>query len=128
MDLNLYLKQLEMLVNIDSGSHNAAGVNKVADVIEGWYRDLGWHVINHDVGPEAGRLMEISNRPADHYDVMFVGHMDTVFPDGTAEKRPFSMDEENVYGPGVGDMKNGDTAMYHVALNADPKVLENLNI
>ena len=128
MDLNLYLKQLETLVNIDSGSHNAAGVNKVADVIEGWYRDLGWHVINHDVGPEAGRLMEISNRPADHYDVMFVGHMDTVFPDGTAEKRPFSMDEENVYGPGVGDMKNGDTAMYHVALNADPKVLENLNI
>ena len=84
MDLNLYLKQLETLVNIDSGSHNAAGVNKVADVIEGWYRDLGWHVINHDVGPEAGRLMEISNRPADHYDVMFVGHMDTVFPDGTA--------------------------------------------
>ena len=128
MDLNLYLKQLETLVNIDSGSHNAAGVNKVADVIEGWYRDLGWHVVNHDVGPEAGRLMEISNRPADHYDVMFVGHMDTVFPDGTAEKRPFSMDEENVYGPGVGDMKNGDTAMYHVALNADPKVLENLNI
>ena len=43
MDLNLYLKQLETLVNIDSGSHNAAGVNKVADVIEGWYRDLGWH-------------------------------------------------------------------------------------
>ena len=47
MDLNLYLKQLETLVNIDSGSHNAAGVNKVADVIEGWYRDLGWHVVNH---------------------------------------------------------------------------------
>ena len=54
MDLNLNLKQLETLVNIDSGSHNAAGVNKVADVIEGWYRDLGWHVINHDVGPDAG--------------------------------------------------------------------------
>ena len=36
MDLNLYLKQLETLVNIDSGSHNAAGVNKVADVIEDW--------------------------------------------------------------------------------------------
>ena len=35
MDLNLYLKQLETLVNIDSGSHNAAGVNKVADVIAG---------------------------------------------------------------------------------------------
>lgn len=28
MDLNLYLKQLETLVNIDSGSHNAAGVTR----------------------------------------------------------------------------------------------------
>ena len=128
MDLNLYLKQLETLVNIDSGSRNTAGVNKVADEIESWYRGIGWHVINHGVGPEAGRLMEICNRPADHYDVMFVGHMDTVFPDGTAAQRPFHMDEENVYGPGVGDMKNGDTAMFHVALNTDPAVLDKLNI
>lgn len=30
MDLDLYLKQLEELVNIDSGSRNAAGITKVA--------------------------------------------------------------------------------------------------
>lgn len=128
MDLDLYLKQLEELVNIDSGSRNAAGINLVADRLEAWYRELGWNVESIGLGEETGRMLLITNRPADHYDVMFVGHMDTVFPDGTAKERPFRMDDENVYGPGVGDMKNGDVAMYHVAANLPQEVLNRLNI
>lgn len=128
MDLDLYLKQLEELVNIDSGSRNAAGINLVADRLEAWYRELGWNVESIGLGEETGRMLLITNRPADHYDVMFVGHMDTVFPDGTAKERPFRMDDENVYGPGVGDMKNGDVAMYHVAANLPQEVLDRLNI
>lgn len=129
MDLELYLKQLEELVNIDSGSKNAAGINRVADRLEQWYLDLGWHVKPLFLGEETGRLLLITNHPeADHYDVMFVGHMDTVFPDGTAAKRPFRIEGENYYGPGVGDMKNGDVAMYHVAANLPDEVLETLNI
>lgn len=128
MDLNLYLKQLEELVNIDSGSHNAEGINRVADRLEKWYRELGWHVESVSVGEETGRVLVITNRPADHYDVMYIGHMDTVFPDGTAEARPFRMDEENYYGPGVGDMKNGDVAMYHIAANLPEHVNQALNI
>lgn len=95
-----YLEQLKTLVNIESGSYNPVGINRVADQLEAWYRQLGWHIQRHDLGPETGNLLEISNRPAEHYDVMFVGHMDTVFPDGTVAKRPFSMDEHNAYGPG----------------------------
>lgn len=128
MDLNLYLKQLEELVNIDSGSHNAEGINRVADRLEKWYRELGWHVESVLVGEETGRVLVITNRPADHYDVMYIGHMDTVFSDGTAEARPFRMDEENYYGPGVGDMKNGDVAMYHIAANLPEHVNQALNI
>lgn len=128
MDLNLYLKQLEELVNIDSGSQNAAGINLVADRLEEWYRELGWHVESVSVGEETGRILVITNRPAEHYDVMYLGHMDTVFPDGTAKTRPFRMDEENYYGPGVGDMKNGDVAMYHIAANLPEHVNQALNI
>lgn len=128
MDLDLYLKQLGELVNIDSGSGNAAGINLVADRLEAWYRELGWNVESIGLGEETGRMLLITNRPADHYDVMFVGHMDTVFPDGTAKERPFRIDDENVYGPGVGDMKNGDVAMYHVAANLPKEVLDRLNI
>lgn len=123
-----YLEQLKTLVNIESGSYNPVGINQVADQLEAWYRQLGWHIQRHDLGPETGNLLEISNRPAEHYDVMFVGHMDTVFPDGTVAKRPFSMDEHNAYGPGVGDMKNGDVAMYQVACHLSPQALEKLNI
>lgn len=128
MDLALYLKQLEELVNIDSGSYNAVGINKVADCLERWYTALGWHVKAVDLGIETGRLLEISNRPGEHYDVMFVGHMDTVFLDGTAKERPFTIKGDNCYGPGVGDMKNGVTAMYHVAANLAGHVLRNLRI
>lgn len=128
MDLNLYLKHLEELVNIDSGSYNASGIDRVADRLEAWYRELGWHVESVSVGEKTGRVLVVTNHPADHYDVMYVGHMDTVFPDGTAEERPFRMDEEHYYGPGVGDMKNGDAAMVHIAANLPKGVSDRLNI
>lgn len=128
MDLDLYLRQLEELVNIDSGSKNAAGINQVADRLAAWYRELGWNIESVSLGEETGRMLLITNRPADHYDVMFVGHMDTVFPDGTAKERPFRIEGDNYYGPGVGDMKNGDVAMYHVAANFPEEMSEKLNI
>ena len=123
-----YLEQLKTLVNIESGSYNAAGINRVADQLEAWYRDLGWHIQRHHLDDRTGDLLEISNRPADHYDVMFVGHMDTVFPRGTLAHWPFSTDGVNAYGPGVGDMKNGDVAMYQVAAHLSKRALEKLNI
>ena len=128
MDVNLFLKQMEEIVNIDSGSRNAAGINRVADCLESWYREIGWNVESIFVGEETGRVLLITNRPADHYDVMYVGHMDTVFPDGTAAKRPFRVDENHYYGPGVGDMKNGDVAMHHIARNLPKEINEKLNI
>ena len=128
MDVKEYLKQLEDLVNIDCGSHNAEGITKVADYLEALYRNLGWNIVRHDLGPKTGPLLEISNHKSDHYDVMMIGHMDTVFPDGTVAERPFRSDGVKAYGPGVADMKNGCLAMYHVAKNADPKVLDSLDI
>ena len=38
---------------------------------------------------------------------LLVGHMDTVFPDGTVAERPFVIDDGRAYGPGVTDMKGG---------------------
>jgi glutamate carboxypeptidase len=39
--------------------------------------------------------------------VALLGHADTVFPAGTASKRPFRIDGERCTGPGVADMKGG---------------------
>lgn len=128
MDLELYLKQLEELVNIDSGSRNAHGINQVADRLAAWYQELGWNVKPLDVG-EGRRVLLITNHPeAERYDAMYIGHMDTVFPDGTAAKRPFRIEGDNYYGPGVGDMKNGDVSMYHIAANLPEETLDKLNL
>ena len=114
MNLELYLEQMKELVNIDSGSGNVAGINRVADKLAGWYQEIGWNVERIPV--DGGRqVLLITNHVSEHYDAMYIGHMDTVFPDGTAEKRPFRIEGENYYGPGVGDMKNGDLAMFHIA-------------
>lgn len=39
--------------------------------------------------------------------IVLLGHMDTVFPEGTAEDRPFSIGGDVASGPGVLDMKGG---------------------
>ena len=129
IDKELYLRELEELVNVDCGSHNVKGINVIADKLESWYRELGWFVRRHDLGDVTGPLLEISNKPyCDHYDYMLIGHMDTVFPDGTVEKRPFKRDGNIITGPGSEDMKNGDLAMLHVARNLSSEALERLNI
>jgi glutamate carboxypeptidase len=39
--------------------------------------------------------------------VLLIGHLDTVFDPGTAAERPFRMDDDTAFGPGVTDMKSG---------------------
>ena len=129
IDKELYLRELEELVNVDCGSHNVRGITVIADKLENWYRQLGWFVRRHDLGEVTGPLLEISNKPdCEHYDYMFIGHMDTVFPDGTVKKRPFKRDGDIITGPGSEDMKNGDLAMLHVARNLSEEALERLSI
>ena len=50
----------------------------------------------------------MTNKPeAERFDVLLVGHLDTVFPPGTVAERPLSEDDARLYGPGVSDMKSG---------------------
>lgn len=46
--------------------------------------------------------------------IIFCGHMDTVFPLGTLEKRPFRLEDGRAYGPGILDMKAGLTIAVYV--------------
>lgn len=107
-NLDKYLEELECLVNIDSGSRIPGGPGKVADYLEMQYRKLGLSVIRHQFSAEVGPCLEIRNKPeAEKIDVLLSGHMDTVFPEGTVEKRPFTRKGNYAYGPGVVDMKCG---------------------
>ena len=101
---NDYVKDLEILTNIDSGNGDREGTeaaNKfVAQHMEAMgatteyrYNDRACHLISRLKGE--GELT-----------VLLVAHVDTVFNKGEAAKRPFRVDENGfAWGPGVGDDK-----------------------
>ena len=99
-----YVKDLEFITNIDSGTGNANGSAKIAAFLKGKMEALGatvelrknaqgTHVIARLKGEGVLRLL-------------FLMHTDTVFEAGEAVKRPFRIDENQIaYGPGAGDDK-----------------------
>ena len=107
-DLEKYRDELEYLVNIDSGSKCLEGVAKVADWFANRYQAMGWKT--EDIAAEPGQYgKSVLARSSDSetFDLLILCHVDTVFPDGTAQKRPFSEAEGQFRGPGVADMKSG---------------------
>ena len=128
MDLNTYLDQLEYLTNIDSCSDDPEGIKKVADFFADGFREIGWNVEYHDLAPKAGPCVICTNREADHYDLMLIGHLDTVFPKGTCAEWPFRIEGNVAYGPGVSDMTNGTLLMYHLMRELPEEINDKLNI
>lgn len=113
------LARLEELVNIDSGSFTAAGVNRVADRCQARFEAGGWEVERHRhrpdrewEGPPLGDLIlgrRAGARPVAEGGrrLLLMAHMDTVFDDGTAAARPFRVRDGRAHGPGVTDDKAG---------------------
>ncbi|HGN9372363.1 TPA: M20 family metallopeptidase [Citrobacter pasteurii] len=108
MDVEKYIDELQTLVNIDCGTQTVAGVAHVAAVMRELWQQEGWQTDMVDLGSAVGPALLATNKPhATEYDVLLVGHLDTVFPVGTVAERPMSRDENRLYGPGVSDMKSG---------------------
>jgi glutamate carboxypeptidase len=104
-----FIADLERLVNLDCGSYTRAGVNEVATWVAAFLARLGGEVSRHpDPDGLLGDTVEAVFRgdPAGPR-ALLVGHMDTVFPDGTAAERPFAITAGIARGPGVTDMKSG---------------------
>jgi glutamate carboxypeptidase len=113
------LARLEELVNIDSGSFTAAGVNRVADLCQARFEAGGWEVERHRhrpdaewEGPPLGDLVlgrRAGARPVAEGGrrLLLMAHMDTVFDEGTAAARPFRVRDGRAHGPGVTDDKAG---------------------
>ncbi|MFZ7101172.1 MAG: M20 family metallopeptidase [Peptococcaceae bacterium] len=118
-----YLDDLKKLVNIDSGSRNPAGTAQVAQILAGKYKELGWQITEHNFDSSIGPCLEIVNSTREKYDVLLIGHLDTVFPEGTATVRPFTIEGDKAYGPGVNDMKSGDLLMYYALKDLEEKGL-----
>jgi len=116
-----YVGDLASLVGIDCGSYTPAGVNRVADIVNGTLTELGATVERVAHVPSEGERqlgdLVIGRLPGSGPRLLLIGHMDTVFEPGTAAERPFRIDGERALGPGVSDMKGGLLAGLH-ALDA----------
>ena len=128
VDVEKFLQELEILVNLDSGQGNPDGITAVGKWLADRMVAKGWIAEQVDVGAATGRCTVVKNREADHYDVMLVGHVDTVCPTSETAKRPFRRDDTRAYGLGVIDMKQGDLAIVHVLEQLPGDVNEKLNI
>lgn len=98
------LSVLERLVSAESPSGDVEALRAAADVLV----EVGEAVLGVEL--ERGEVAStpyLLHRPKGRSQVALLGHFDTVWPRGTVHERPFRVEEEWVYGPGILDMKCG---------------------
>lgn len=103
------LALLKSIVDIDSGSGDIAGGRRVEEILADRLKAAGAEVRYEPaevptVPPNLVAVFHGSGRAR----VLIISHIDTVFGPGTVAKRPFRIEGDRAYGPGVGDEKAGD--------------------
>ena len=106
---------LRDMVDTDSGSYNKPGIDAVGEIVERFFAGQGIAVervpqTRHGdclraLVPGNGVVASAGSNTGGN--VVLMGHRDTVFPDGEAQRRPFTIRDGVAYGPGVADMKAG---------------------
>lgn len=101
-----YLEELRDLCAIDSDSYNKAGLDSMATYLAARMRGLGMDatLVEHE---QWGNDLYATMRGEGKGCVLLLGHMDTVYPRGTAARRPMRIENNITYGPAVIDMKGG---------------------
>ena len=107
--LPAFLASLEDMCNIDCGSYTPAGVNQIGDLVAAELASLGASVERRPDSKDryGDTVIGTFSGAAGGPRVLLIGHMDTVFSEGTVAKRPFRIDDGIARGAGVSDMKAG---------------------
>ena len=104
----------EEMVNTESGSRQLEGVAAMDDILRRELESVGAKVRVLPVENAGGVLVAEWNSGSPKAPLLFIGHVDTVFKEGTAEDNPFRIDEQGrAHGPGVLDMKAGLVIAVH---------------
>jgi glutamate carboxypeptidase len=146
------LAEIEAWSAINTGSHNLAGLSRMADVLAAAFAPLGGRIARVPAAPASRLAADGREEAISHGDnlhivcrseapvrVLLTGHMDTVF----GADHPFQacrwLDGDTLNGPGVADMKGGIAVLkaalmafeaspfaaglgWEVVLNADEEV------
>jgi glutamate carboxypeptidase len=114
---------LQETVDINSGTLNRAGVRAVADRLLPEFRELGFEARYEALPSEMqrGGHLIAERRGTQGQRLLLIGHLDTVFEEGSPFQRFERLDARTARGPGVQDMKGGNVvilqalrALHHV--------------
>lgn len=107
------LAELKEMVNTDGGSYDKAGVDRTGAQVKRFLEGQGIAVevvprekhgdCLRGIVPGAHEIASGNQQK----NIVLMGHRDTVFPKGEPERRPFTIQGNIAYGPGVADMKAG---------------------
>jgi len=103
--------QLTALVNFETPTTDKAAVDKMGAYMRAQFESLGASSVTAIPQTEVGDfLLAKWNEDAPGKPLMFLIHIDTVWPLGTLAERPVTIDAEGkLFGPGAIDMKGGIT-------------------
>lgn len=110
------LDTMRDLVNIESGSRDVEGVERIAALIGERLKALGGKVeilqatdiSRLDDTPErVGPMVHAEFKGSGQKKIMLIAHMDTVYRNGMLKDQPFRIDGDRAYGLGIADDKHG---------------------
>src|SRR5262245_36327726 len=115
---------LRQLVNIESGSRDKPGLDRMSAVLADRLRALGARVEFYeptaaetyrmfDTPPQIGRVVIGRFTGTGTRKIMVQAHMDTVYQSGVLATRPFRIEGNRAYGPGIADDKGGIANILH---------------
>lgn len=119
-----YLNTLEALVNIESGSKDLVGVNKIAKYVAEQLKMTGAEVSiveakdiyrMDDTPQQTGPMVKAVLKGKGSSKIMLIAHMDTVYLTGMLKDQPFKMEGDKVFGLGILDDKQGGRCDYSYA-------------
>jgi glutamate carboxypeptidase len=103
-------------VEIETPSHDGAAVNRLVDVVESDLARIGARTIRTPGRDGYGDILEAQvpwNRDEEP-GILILGHLDTVHPIGSlATTHGFRREGDQVFGPGIYDMKAGSYMAYY---------------
>ncbi|UVL17222.1 M20/M25/M40 family metallo-hydrolase [Pseudomonas sp. B21-044] len=108
-----YLETLKSLVSVDTGTGTEAGLKQVGAELVKRLETLGAKVTTQPATPSVGDNIVGTFKGTGNKDFLLMVHYDTVFGPGTVAKRPFRIEGERAYGPGVADAKGGVAMILH---------------
>ncbi len=102
---------LHQMVDMDSPSYDKPLVDRLVRFLAGRFEQIGGRVT---ITPVAGfgDHLGIHFPGSSDRTIMLLGHTDTVFSAGEANRRPFNIEGDVATGPGVFDMKAGIAMMW----------------